>query len=168
MLASLPSFSLLLLLLTGFNPGSALGIVNGFSTTVARVCVTTTLAGASGGLMTLFTHVLIQYKVSGNVTWDVMVAANGALAGKPGLPAWAACLACLSGLPPFQPACVPAWSACLPAWSPAWSASLPARRNAPPLSPAACAPDATQSGVARNGFGGSPDETVCLPVWPVV
>lgn len=65
----------------GFNPGSALGIVNGFSTTVARVCVTTTLAGASGGLMTLFTHVLIQYKVSGNVTWDVMVAANGALAG---------------------------------------------------------------------------------------
>lgn len=147
MLASLPSFSLLLLLLTGFNPGSALGIVNGFSTTVARVCVTTTLAGASGGLMTLFTHVLIQYKVSGNVTWDVMVAANGALAGEPGLPAWAACL---------------------PAWSPAWSASLPARRNAPPLSPAACAPDAIQSGVARNGFGGSPDETVCLPVWPVV
>jgi Amt family ammonium transporter len=65
----------------GFNPGSALLILGGASSIVARVCVTTTLSAAAGGLMTLFTSVAIEYKKSGNMVWDVMMAANGALAG---------------------------------------------------------------------------------------
>ncbi|KAL4448315.1 hypothetical protein ABPG75_005534 [Micractinium tetrahymenae] len=65
----------------GFNPGSALAVMNGASAIVARTCVTTTLGGAAGGLSTLFTQMLIQWKKEGKVVWDLMVTANGALAG---------------------------------------------------------------------------------------
>lgn len=65
----------------GFNPGSALMVMNGASAIVARCCVTTTLGGAAGGLTTLFTQMLIEYKCSGKVVWDVMVTTNGALGG---------------------------------------------------------------------------------------
>lgn len=40
----------------GFNPGSALMILDGASAIVARVCATTTLSAAAGGLSTLFTQ----------------------------------------------------------------------------------------------------------------
>ncbi|KAL4433285.1 hypothetical protein ABPG77_003333 [Micractinium sp. CCAP 211/92] len=65
----------------GFNPGSALAVMNGASAIVARVCATTTLGGAAGGLSTLFTQMLIQYSRDGKVVWDLMVTANGVLAG---------------------------------------------------------------------------------------
>jgi hypothetical protein len=48
--------------------------------------------------MTLFTSVAIEYKKSGNMVWDVMMAANGALAGERRADAQAgASSACLLG-----------------------------------------------------------------------
>lgn len=71
----------------GFNPGSALMILGGASAIVARVCATTTLSAAAGGLSTLFTQMLIQYKKDGKVVWDLLVTANGVLAGLVGITA---------------------------------------------------------------------------------
>ncbi len=45
----------------GFNPGSALAVMNGASAIVARVCATTTLGGAAGGLSTLFTQMVSSF-----------------------------------------------------------------------------------------------------------
>eukprot|EP00244_Chara_vulgaris_P000116 TRINITY_DN1015_c0_g1_i14.p1 TRINITY_DN1015_c0_g1~~TRINITY_DN1015_c0_g1_i14.p1 ORF type:complete len:484 (-),score=90.59 TRINITY_DN1015_c0_g1_i14:2355-3806(-) len=58
----------------GFNPGSMLAIV-GAERVVGRVAVTTTLAGASAGLTSLF----LKRLTSG--TWDAMAVCNGALGG---------------------------------------------------------------------------------------
>ena len=59
----------------GFNPGSVLMIHGANAVTVARVCVTTTLAAASGGIGAMVLNYSL-YKV-----WDLVAVCNGCLAG---------------------------------------------------------------------------------------
>merc|ERR1719454_183739 len=59
----------------GFNPGSTLSLL-GYGQTLARCVMTTTLAGAVGGLTVVFTDKAIISK-----TWDVGMLCNGILAG---------------------------------------------------------------------------------------
>ena len=82
----------------GFNPGSVLLIHADNAVTVARVCVTTTLAAASGGIGAMLLNYSL-YKV-----WDLVAVCNGVLAGLVSITAgacvlqpWAAILAGLVG-----------------------------------------------------------------------
>jgi Amt family ammonium transporter len=68
----------------GFNPGSTnaiVGSVVGFSKISAAVAVNTTVAAAAGTLSCLFTVMIHQYIKFGVITWDLIIAGNGALAG---------------------------------------------------------------------------------------
>jgi ammonium transporter, Amt family len=66
----------------GFNPGSALLIANETSSSVAALCaVTTTIAAASGCVSGMFTDCIIEAVYSGEVSYDLTMAMNGALAG---------------------------------------------------------------------------------------
>lgn len=59
----------------GFNPGSALGITGGLWQTAERCAVTTTLAGATGGVVTL-----VIIKIRDHI-FDLLACLNGILAG---------------------------------------------------------------------------------------
>ncbi|KAI0566162.1 Ammonium/urea transporter [Gracilaria domingensis] len=59
----------------GFNPGSALGITGGVFATVQRCAVTTTIAGATGGVVTLIIKKVMEHN------FDLISVLNGILAG---------------------------------------------------------------------------------------
>lgn len=66
----------------GFNPGSALAIANADSAATAAVCtVTTTLAAATGCVTAMFTDSIIDSMATGETTYDLSMAMNGALGG---------------------------------------------------------------------------------------
>ena len=82
----------------GFNPGSALMIANPASAeTASLAAVTTTMAGAAGAISGVFTDAIIEGKRTGEVSYDLTMCMNGALAGLVAVtsgcatvPAWAA------------------------------------------------------------------------------
>eukprot|EP00526_Cylindrotheca_closterium_P009072 CAMPEP_0113618972 /NCGR_PEP_ID=MMETSP0017_2-20120614/9625_1 /TAXON_ID=2856 /ORGANISM="Cylindrotheca closterium" /LENGTH=514 /DNA_ID=CAMNT_0000528523 /DNA_START=31 /DNA_END=1575 /DNA_ORIENTATION=- /assembly_acc=CAM_ASM_000147 len=84
----------------GFNPGSALAIDNSGSAETAALCaVTTTLAAACGCVSAMFTDTMIEKSSTGEVSYDLTMAMNGALGGLVGITAgcsvvtpWAACI----------------------------------------------------------------------------
>jgi len=66
----------------GFNPGSALVIANSDSAATAALCaVTTTLAAACGCVTAMFLDSAIEAKKTGEVSYDLTMAMNGALGG---------------------------------------------------------------------------------------
>jgi Amt family ammonium transporter len=66
----------------GFNPGSALVIANSGSAQVAGLCaVTTTISAAAGCVSAMFTDTIVDNMKTGEVTYDLTMAMNGALAG---------------------------------------------------------------------------------------
>jgi len=66
----------------GFNPGSALVIGNSASAAVAALCaVTTTVAAAAGCVTAMFTDSMLEAMKTGEVTYDLTMAMNGALGG---------------------------------------------------------------------------------------
>jgi Amt family ammonium transporter len=66
----------------GFNPGSALAIANVDSAATAAVCaVTTTLAAATGCVTCMFTDSIIDSMATGETSYDLTMAMNGALGG---------------------------------------------------------------------------------------
>lgn len=72
----------------GFNPGSALLIANGGSAAVAGLCaVTTTISAAAGCVSAMFTDSIIDAIQTGEVTYDLTMAMNGALGGLVGITA---------------------------------------------------------------------------------
>lgn len=72
----------------GFNPGSALAIGNADSAAVAALCaVTTTIAAAAGCSSAMFTDSFIEYRKTGEVTYELTMAMNGALGGLVGITA---------------------------------------------------------------------------------
>lgn len=84
----------------GFNPGSALMIANPDSATTAALCaVTTTLAAACGCVVAMFFDSFMDSRVTGEVSYDLTMAMNGALGGLVAITAgcsvvqpWAACI----------------------------------------------------------------------------
>eukprot|EP00980_Cylindrotheca_fusiformis_P006337 scaffold1356_cov123-Cylindrotheca_fusiformis.AAC.18 len=66
----------------GFNPGSALVIDNAASASTSALCaVTTTLAAASGCVCAMFTDTIIEMMATGEASYDLTMAMNGALGG---------------------------------------------------------------------------------------
>lgn len=66
----------------GFNPGSALVIANSDSAATAALCaVTTTMAAACGCVTAMFLDSIIEAKKTGEVSYDLTMAMNGALGG---------------------------------------------------------------------------------------
>jgi len=66
----------------GFNPGSALAIGNAESAATAALCAaTTTIAAAAGCVTCMFTDTFLEYKKTGEVSYDLTMAMNGCLAG---------------------------------------------------------------------------------------
>jgi Amt family ammonium transporter len=66
----------------GFNPGSALAIANADSAQTAALCaVTTTLAAACGCVSCMFTDTFIEMQSTGEASYDLTMAMNGALGG---------------------------------------------------------------------------------------
>jgi len=66
----------------GFNPGSALAIANDGSAHTAALCaVTTTLAAASGCVTAMAFDSFMEARVTGETTYDLTMAMNGALGG---------------------------------------------------------------------------------------
>ena len=66
----------------GFNPGSALAIANQGSADTAALCAaTTTIAAASGCVSAMFTDTIIDMMATGEASYDLTMAMNGALAG---------------------------------------------------------------------------------------
>ncbi|KAL3922938.1 MAG: hypothetical protein SGILL_001935 [Bacillariaceae sp.] len=91
----------------GFNPGSALVIDNEASAATAALCaVTTTLSAACGCVTAMFFDSIIDARATGEVSYDLTMAMNGALGGLVGITAgcsvvrpWAACIiGVISGL----------------------------------------------------------------------
>jgi len=84
----------------GFNPGSALAVANGDSAQTAALCaVTTTLAAACGCVSAMGTDTLLEKSATGEVSYDLTMAMNGALGGLVAITAgtsvvtpWAACI----------------------------------------------------------------------------
>ncbi|KAL3909674.1 MAG: hypothetical protein SGILL_007995 [Bacillariaceae sp.] len=84
----------------GFNPGSALVIDNEASAATAALCaVTTTLAAACGCVTAMFFDSILDARATGEVSYDLTMAMNGALGGLVGITAgcsvvrpWAACI----------------------------------------------------------------------------
>ena len=72
----------------GFNPGSALVITNAGSAAVSGLCaVTTTIAAASGCVSAMFFDTIIDALQTGEVSYDLTMAMNGALGGLVGITA---------------------------------------------------------------------------------
>lgn len=72
----------------GFNPGSALAIDNSGSAATAALCaVTTTMAAASGCVTAMFTDTIIEMQTTGEASYDLTMAMNGALGGLVGITA---------------------------------------------------------------------------------
>lgn len=66
----------------GFNPGSALAINSAGYASVAALCaVTTTMAAASGCVVSMFTDSILEAMSTGETTYDLTMAMNGALGG---------------------------------------------------------------------------------------
>mmetsp|Transcript_27884 Transcript_27884/g.59655 ORF Transcript_27884/g.59655 Transcript_27884/m.59655 type:complete len:303 (+) Transcript_27884:710-1618(+) len=66
----------------GFNPGSALAIANPESAATAALCaVTTTLAAACGCVSAMAFDSVMEALVSGEISYDLTMAMNGALGG---------------------------------------------------------------------------------------
>jgi len=66
----------------GFNPGSALAIANSGSAATAALCaVTTTLAAASGCVTAMAFDSFIEARKTGETSYDLTMAMNGALGG---------------------------------------------------------------------------------------
>lgn len=66
----------------GFNPGSALMIANPDSAQTAALCaVTTTIAAACGCVTAMFTDTVLEGMSTGETTYDLTMAMNGALGG---------------------------------------------------------------------------------------
>jgi len=66
----------------GFNPGSALAIANFDSGKTAALCAaTTTIAAASGCVSAMFTDTIIDMRTTGEASYDLTMAMNGALGG---------------------------------------------------------------------------------------
>jgi Amt family ammonium transporter len=66
----------------GFNTGSIINLTHDQGYTfVSRVSINTILAGASGTIMTLFLHTVVQERLTGEVTYNLQYAMNGCLAG---------------------------------------------------------------------------------------
>ncbi|VEU34560.1 unnamed protein product [Pseudo-nitzschia multistriata] len=66
----------------GFNPGSALAIANEESAATAALCaVTTTLAAACGCVTSMALDSFMDYSATGEVSYDLTMAMNGALGG---------------------------------------------------------------------------------------
>ena len=66
----------------GFNPGSALAIANDDSSATAALCaVTTTLAAACGCVTAMFFDCFMDYRSTGEISYDLTMAMNGALGG---------------------------------------------------------------------------------------
>ena len=91
----------------GFNPGSALVIDNSASAATAALCaVTTTLSAACGCATAMFFDSFMDARQTGEVSYDLTMAMNGALGGLVGITAgcsvvkpWAACvIGVISGL----------------------------------------------------------------------
>lgn len=84
----------------GFNPGSALAIANEDSAATAALCaVTTTLAAACGCVTAMFFDSFMDSRATGEVSYDLTMAMNGALGGLVAITAgcsvvapWAACV----------------------------------------------------------------------------
>jgi Amt family ammonium transporter len=84
----------------GFNPGSALMIANPASAATASLCaVTTTMGGAAGCISAVFTDSILEARKTGEWSYDLTMALNGALAGLVAVtagcavvPAWGAIL----------------------------------------------------------------------------
>lgn len=98
--------------LAGFNPGSTLIVSGSISSAVAgRAAVTTTLAGAAGGI----TELLIAF--TRHKAWDLVSVCNGVLVGFVAITAgahvlepWAAIIAGFIGV--FVSSCVATWMWC--------------------------------------------------------
>jgi Amt family ammonium transporter len=66
----------------GFNPGSALAIANDDSAATAAICaVTTTLGAATGCVTCMFTDSILDAMETGETSYDLTMAMNGALGG---------------------------------------------------------------------------------------
>ena len=66
----------------GFNPGSALKINDeGTANTAALCAVTTTLGAATGCVVSMFTDSILESMRTGETSYDLTMAMNGALAG---------------------------------------------------------------------------------------
>lgn len=66
----------------GFNPGSALAIDNSGSAATAALCaVTTTVAAACGCVTAMFFDTIIEAQKTGEASYDLTMAMNGALGG---------------------------------------------------------------------------------------
>jgi len=66
----------------GFNPGSTLAIANSGAGAVAGLCaVTTTIAAATGCVTAMFFSTIIEQRKTGEATYDLTMAMNGALSG---------------------------------------------------------------------------------------
>jgi ammonium transporter, Amt family len=66
----------------GFNPASALAIASEGSYQTASLCaVTTTIAAASGCVVCMFTDTIIEVMYTGETSYDLTMAMNGALSG---------------------------------------------------------------------------------------
>jgi len=84
----------------GFNPGSALVIASNDSAATAALCaVTTTLAAACGCVVAMFFDSIMDSFKTGEVSYDLTMAMNGALGGLVAITAgcsvvkpWAACI----------------------------------------------------------------------------
>lgn len=86
----------------GFNPGSTLGISSeGYMRTAARCAVTTTIAGATAGLVTLLVVKLRDH------IFDLLAVLNGALAGLVSI------TACCFSAEPYGAAAIGAIGACV-------------------------------------------------------
>ncbi|KAI2510080.1 ammonium transporter family [Fragilaria crotonensis] len=65
----------------GFNPGSTLFVANPTSAGVtAHAAVTSTIAGASGCISAMFLDTIVDCITTGDITYDLSMAMNGALA----------------------------------------------------------------------------------------
>jgi len=72
----------------GFNPGSALAIANPGSAAVAGLCaVTTTISAAAGCVTAMFFDTIIDAMKTGETSYDLTMAMNGALGGLVGITA---------------------------------------------------------------------------------
>lgn len=66
----------------GFNPGSALAIASSGSASVAALCaVTTTLAAASGCVTAMAFDSFMEFRKTGETSYDLTMAMNGCLGG---------------------------------------------------------------------------------------
>lgn len=64
----------------GFNPGSALTVINS-SEVASLAAVNTTMSAACGTISAMITLMFIEYASTGVVMWDLIGAGNGCLAG---------------------------------------------------------------------------------------